>query len=68
MPLSFDNLRIGKQYYLKNYGEVSEFRVEERLANGNFKLTDLHTLEHYYLFDLIRYGRSDDFDLVKIGK
>ena len=63
MALAFDNLRIGKKYYLINYGEKSEFSVEERLGNDNYKVKDLHTLEVYELQDLIKYGRSEDFDL-----
>lgn len=68
MPLAFDNLRVGKKYHLHNYGETSEFFVQERLSTNNFKVKDLHTLEIYELQDLIKYGRSDDFDLWEIEK
>lgn len=68
MALAFDNLRVGKKYYLQNYGEVSEFYVQERLGTDNFKVKDLHTLEIYELQDLVKYGRSDDFDLWEIEK
>jgi len=68
MALAFDNLRIGKKYYLQNYGETSEFSVVERLGRDNFKLKDLHTLEMYELQDLVKYGRSDDFELWEIEK
>ena len=68
MALAFDNLRVGRKYYLRNYGEVSEFYVQERLSTDNFKLKDLYTLEIYELQDLVKYGRSDDFDLWEIEK
>jgi len=68
MALAFDNLRLGKRYYLSNYGEISEFSVLERLSNNNFKLKDLHTLETYELQDLVKYGRSEDFELWEIEK
>ena len=68
MALAFDNLRIGKKYYLKNYGETSEFSVEERLGNDNYKVKDLNTLEIYELQDLVKYGRSDDFELWELEK
>jgi hypothetical protein len=68
MALAFDNLSVGKKYYLKNYGELSEFRVEERLGIDNFRVKDLHTLEIYELQDLVKYGRSDDFELWEIEK
>ncbi len=68
MALAFDNLRIGKKYYLINYGEKSEFFVEERLDNDNYKVKDLHTLEVYELQDLVKYGRSADFDLWELEK
>lgn len=66
MALAFDNLRIGKKYHLQNFGEVSEFYVQEQLGTDNFKVKDLHTLEIYELQDLVKYGRSDDFDLLEI--
>ncbi len=66
MPISFDNIRIGKKYFLTNYGEVSEFVVLEGLGVNNYKLKDLTSLEIYTLDDLTRYGKSDDFDLYEI--
>jgi len=59
--LSFDVLRTGKKYRLTNYGERHEFIVENVLANGDFKVKDLLTLERYRLKELINYGRGKDF-------
>ena len=61
--MSIDNLRVGKSYYLKNYGESTSFIVLEALENKDFKIKDLLSLEIYLLSDLIQYGRGEDFDL-----
>lgn len=66
MAASIDTLRVGKKYYLKNFGEVSEFQILESTGENDFKVKDLTTLEVYYLSDLIKYGRSDDFELDEI--
>lgn len=64
MAKSFNNLRVGKKFRLINYGEVSEFEVLEIFNDGDCKLKDTNTLENYQLFDLIRFGRGEDFDLL----
>jgi hypothetical protein len=61
--ISFDALRNGKKYYLVNYGDRIEFEVEQILANGDFKVKDLVTLERFLLMDLIRFGKGQDFEL-----
>jgi hypothetical protein len=61
--LSFDVLRTGKRYRLLNYGERHDFVIDEILANGDFKVKDIHTLEKYFLKDLIRYGKGPDFEI-----
>jgi hypothetical protein len=61
--LSFDVLRNGKKYRLINHGEHFEFVVEYILPNGDFKVKDLHTLERYYLKDLIKFGKGKDFEI-----
>lgn len=66
MPMSIDTLRVGKKYRLENYGEVSEFQIEEKASDNDFKVKDLNTLEIYCLSDLLRYGKGDDFDLYEI--
>lgn len=64
--LSFDVLRVGKKYKLINYGEVNEFVVEYILANGDFKVKNIHTLERYLLKDLIKYGKGNDLEIREI--
>ena len=66
MLKSFNNIRIGKKFRLINFSEVSEFEVLEIMGNGDSKLKDIHTLEAYTLFDLIRYGRGEDFDIMEL--
>lgn len=65
--ISFDVLRTGKKYRLTNYGETHDFVVEQILANGDFTVKDLLTLEKYRLKDLIKYGKGKDFMLEDIG-
>ena len=64
--LSFDVLRTGKKYRLINFGEKHDFIIESILANGDFKVKDLHTLERYLLKDLIKFGTGKDFLLEEI--
>ncbi len=66
MAQSFNNLRVGKSFKLINYGESFEFQILEILSNGNCKLKDVHTLEHYELDDLVRYGKGEDFDVSEL--
>jgi hypothetical protein len=61
--LSFDVLRVGKKYRLVNFGEVNEFVIEHILANGDFKVKNIHTLEQFLLSELIRYGKGKDFEI-----
>jgi len=64
--LSFDVLRNGKKYRLVNHGERFDFVIEHILANGDFKVKDLHTLERYLLKDLIKFGKGKDFEIHEI--
>lgn len=64
--MSFDNIRIGKKYYLCNYGEESRFEVLERLSDENYRVKDLTSLDIYELHDLVKYGISDDFELEEV--
>lgn len=68
MAISFDNIRTGHFYHLKNYGEVSEFEVMEITEDNDFILKDLVTRETYKLSDLLRYGKSNDFELFEIKR
>lgn len=61
--LSFDVLRVGKRYRLLNFGDVYEFEIERILANGDFKVKDIHTLERYLLKDAIKFGKGNDFEI-----
>ncbi|MBF9253590.1 hypothetical protein I2I11_09830 [Pontibacter sp. 172403-2] len=63
MPLSIDNLRKGKKYRLRNYGEEFEFQVIDMPEDQVYRVKDLTTLDIYYLHDLIKYGKGKDFDL-----
>jgi hypothetical protein len=67
MPISLDVLRTGKKYRLTNFRETHEFIVETVLANGDFRVKDLLTLERYKLKDLIAYGKGDDYELEEIA-
>lgn len=66
MSMSFDALRVGKKYYLRNFGERREFQIQERLSDRNFKIKDLHTLEQYEIQDLVKYGVGKDFELYEL--
>lgn len=64
--LSFDVLRVGKKYRLINFGDTYEFEIERILANGDFNVKDLHTLERYLLKDIIKFGQGKDFEIREI--
>jgi hypothetical protein len=63
---SFNNLRVGKKFRLVNFSESFEFEVIEIETNEDCLLKDLNSLDHYRLFDLIRYGKGEDFDLIDL--
>ena len=64
MPgLSFDVLRNGKKYRLINQGDQYDFVIEYIMANGDFKVKDIHTLERYLLKDIIKFGIGKDFEI-----
>jgi hypothetical protein len=66
--LSFDVLRTGRKYRLINFGETHEFIIEGVLANGDFRVKDLLTLERYKLKELISYGTGKDYLLEDLGE
>lgn len=69
MPgLSFGALRTGKKYFLINFGDRYEFQIENILANGDFRVKDLHTLERYTIKDLLKFGRGKDFEIRELGE
>jgi hypothetical protein len=61
--LSFNALRVGKKYRLVNFGDTYEFEVERILVNDDFKVKDLHTLERFFLKDVIKFGKGKDFEI-----
>lgn len=61
--LAYSSLRAGKKYWLKNYGEKFEFEILEIVSPREFLLKDLHTLENYYMSDLTRFGKGEDFEI-----
>lgn len=66
MAIAFDTLRVGKKYIIKNYGETNRVEVVERTSEGDFVVKDLLTLEKYKISEIIKYGRSKDFDLQEL--
>lgn len=63
MAISLDNLRVGRVYYLTNYGERRELEVLAKLGRDNFKVKDRDTLEIYEMEELLRWGIGKDYDL-----
>ena len=61
--LSFDVLRVGKKYRLVNFDDRYDFVIEKILANGDFKVKDIHTLERYFLKETIKFGKGKDFEI-----
>ena len=66
MAMSFDNIRIGKKYQIRNFGETFEFTVEKRKGEKDYVIKDIHTLETRNLVDLMKYGKGKDFDFREI--
>jgi hypothetical protein len=66
MAISLDVLRTGKKYRLTNLRETHEFIVETVLADGDFHVKDILTLERYKLKDLMAYGKGKDYQLEEI--
>lgn len=67
MAKSFNNLRVGKKFTLINFSETFEFEVVEVLANGDYRLKDLNTLEYYNILELTQYGKGEDFDIDELN-
>jgi hypothetical protein len=61
--LSYSSLRVGKQYYAINHGEKYEFTLMEIITPSEFRLKDIHTLEYFYMSDIIRFGKGNDFEI-----
>jgi hypothetical protein len=63
MPISLDNLRVGRKYLLVNQGEIRKLEIITRLRGVNFQVKDLDTLEYYTIEELLQWGRGKDYDL-----
>jgi hypothetical protein len=69
MPgLAFDVLRVGKRYYLVNFGERYEFEIEKVLLNNDFKVKDVHTLERFRLQEVLKFGKGKDFEIRELER
>jgi hypothetical protein len=66
MALALDNLRVGRVYRLINQGEIRKIEVMARLADENFRVKDLDTLEYYTLHELLQWGKGKDYDLEEL--
>ena len=64
--LAVSSLRVGKKYRLVNFGDRYEFVVESILSSYDFIAKDIHTLEHYYYKDLIKFGKGKDYEIREI--
>ena len=64
--MSFDNMRVGKAYFVRNYGETTSFLVLETQGVDDFKIKDQLSLEIYSFGDLIRFGIGKDFELYEV--
>lgn len=65
--LAFSSMRVGKKYRLINYGEKSEFTLVEVVSRNDYKLKDIFSLEFYFMSDLTRFGKGEDFELREIN-
>lgn len=61
--LAFSSMRVGKKYRLINYGESSEFILLEVFPRDQYRLKDVHSLEEFFMNELIKYGKGEDFEL-----
>jgi len=64
--MSIDNMRVGKNYFLRNYGETTSFLVLETMGVNDYRIKDLLTLEMYQFSNLIHYGIGEDFELYEL--
>lgn len=62
----FNAMRVGKRYFLVNYGEKFEFEVIRRLSEEDFVLKDINTLETYQLSEFVAFGKGPDFEIREI--
>lgn len=61
--ISIANLRVGKKYFLMNFGDRYEFKVLRNINGSDFRVRDLISMENYKISDLIFFGRGNDFEI-----
>ena len=61
MPLSLDTLRVGHQYTLINFGEVTNFELLRIENKEDYIVRDLNSLEVFDIKVLIEYGKGKLF-------
>ncbi|MCF6360236.1 MAG: hypothetical protein L3J29_05660 [Cyclobacteriaceae bacterium] len=66
MNASFNIIRTGKCYSIKNYGEVWQFEVMEIFDNNDYKIKMIDTLEEQLLSELIAFGKGEDFTFIEL--
>ncbi|MEM6736287.1 MAG: hypothetical protein AAF620_09490 [Bacteroidota bacterium] len=64
--LAFSSMRVGKKYRLINYGEKTDFVLKEVSVNNEYKVQDLHSMEEFFMSELTKYGKGEDFELREI--
>lgn len=66
MSIAFNTLRTNKKYQLTNYGEQYEFSIVKIVSDEEFLLKDLHTLDEYYMSEVVGQGQGNDFSIWEI--
>jgi hypothetical protein len=66
MHLSFDQIRIGKVYFLQNFGESFEFKVLQKTGASDYLIKDIHTMETQHFHELTKYGLGKDFEFYEL--
>jgi hypothetical protein len=61
--ISHGALRVGKRYRVTNFGDQYEIEIEEARTDGDFEVKDLHTLEHFKLSEIVKYGTGTDYEI-----
>ena len=61
--LSLGALRVGKRYRVINFGEEHEVEIEEARDDGDFQVKNIHTLEHYLLSEIVKFGMGKDYEI-----
>jgi hypothetical protein len=61
--LSYSSLRVGKKYWLLNFGERYEFELIEIINSKDFRLKDIHTLEYFTMSEITLLGKGADFEI-----